>query len=262
MNHKFKPAAKSDIRERAERKFRARGSLNFHLLLVPVGAVLLIYSLPYLWTTRLYFGGLQYAILLYWVLCTTGALHFIRYHFRHGRGRDRHEAETKARIARQMRGADPDEAEELEELVRLQMDDKLKNKRFAWRHLSLFLGIMSVSMILNLQSIPEFMIWRLSVWQAHVSLAAIWGIGVGAHFLRYYLAYGASAAKRMAQIDAEVARELQRESRRQSDHSARFTEDDRKARLVDSRALAENQTLEDWEPAPARAKIDKGLAKT
>ena len=149
MNHKFKPAAKSDIRERAERKFRARGSLNFHLLLVLVGAVLLIYSLPYLWATRFSFTGFQYAIPLFSALCTTGALHFIRYYYRHGRGRDRHEAETKARIARQMRGADPDEAEELEELVRLQMDDKLKNKRLAWRHLSLFLGIMSVSMILN-----------------------------------------------------------------------------------------------------------------
>ena len=41
MKQKFKPVAKLEIRERVEARFRARGSLRFHLLLV-VGCALLI----------------------------------------------------------------------------------------------------------------------------------------------------------------------------------------------------------------------------
>ena len=52
IKQKFKPAAKADIREKVELKLRARGAVAFHLVLVMVGAVLLLYNLSYLWVTR------------------------------------------------------------------------------------------------------------------------------------------------------------------------------------------------------------------
>ena len=88
IKHKFKPAAKSEIREKVELKFRARGAVAFHLLLVLVGAVLLIYNFSYLWASRYFDTAYLNSILAFVVLAASGALHYIRYHFRHGKGRD------------------------------------------------------------------------------------------------------------------------------------------------------------------------------
>ncbi len=62
MKAKSKPVAKSDIRERVEKKFRARGALVLHLLLVLGGGLLLLYNLPELWDLRRVHTGLQDSI--------------------------------------------------------------------------------------------------------------------------------------------------------------------------------------------------------
>ena len=214
VKHKFKPIAKSDIREKVELKFRARGAVAFHLLLVLTGGLLLLYSLPYLWDTRVGSTGFQDSILAFALLGTAGALHYIRYYYRHGKGRDIHQAETDARIAQQLQHATPEEAEEQEELARLQMSDKLKNRRLLWQHLAVFVGLASLIMLLRLPHMRSGDISDWANWQAQVTIVGIWGIGLAAHVLRYYLAYNYSAVRREAKIEAQLARELRRARQR------------------------------------------------
>lgn len=150
MKAKFKPVAKAEIRERVEKRFRARGSLRFHLLLVLGALLFLLYSAFDFWVLWGEFGGFSTAFERYrdsvnalCLLSTTAALHVIYYYFRHGRGRERHEAETLRLVKAQLRGAAAEDLEEQEELLRLQMVDKLKNRRLLFWHLALYLGVMT-----------------------------------------------------------------------------------------------------------------------
>lgn len=213
IKHKFKPAAKSDIREKVELKFRARGAVAFHLLLVLVGAVLLLYNLPYVWQSRFFSTDYQDSVLAFTVLASSGALHFIRYHFRHGRGRDNHDAETESRIERQLQQTAPEDAGEQEVLIRLQQDDKLKNRRLVWQHLILFAGVISLIFLLPLsnRTLGEFLDW--SNLQSYATFAGVWGIGLAAHILRYLFAYRLSSGRREAKIEQQLLRELRREKR-------------------------------------------------
>lgn len=225
IKHKFKPAARSDIREKVELKFRARGAVAFHLLLVLVGAVLLLYNFSYFWASRFISTDYQDSILAFVVLSTTGALHFIRYHFRHGRGRDNHERETELRIGQELERAAPEDAGEQEVLVRLQQDDKLKNRRLVWQHLILFAGVISLIFLLPLsnRTLSEFLDW--SNLQSYATFAGVWGIGLSAHILRYLFAYRLSSGRREAKIEQQLLRELRRE-KRQRLSSARTSGED------------------------------------
>lgn len=223
MKQKYKPLAKFEIRERVERRFRARGSLRFHLLLVFSAALVLIYNAFDFWVrwdeSRSYFNifsSLRDSVTALCLLGTTAAFHAIHYYFRHGRGRERHEAETDTRVEEQLRRASADDLEEQEELVRLQMADKLKNRRLVFWHLALYLGVM----ILMLSVHP--LNFRLSFgndwafWRGPLTFAGIWGIGLLAHLLRYVFAYGAVGETREAKIDQLVEREMRRDRRRRS----------------------------------------------
>ena len=231
IKHKFKPAARADIRERVELKFRARGAVAFHLLLVLVGAVLLLYNFSYFWASRFISTAYQDSILAFLVLSTTGALHFIRYHYRHGRGRDNHDAETESRIWQQLQRATPEDAGEQEVLIRLQQEDKLKNRRLVWQHLTLFIGIVSMLFLLPLsnRSLGEFLAW--SNLQSYVTFAGVWGIGLGAHILRYVFAYRLPSGRREAQIEQQLARELRRQ-KRQRQPAARMPGEDSGAAAI------------------------------
>lgn len=214
VKHKFKPAARSDIREKVELKFRARGAVVFHLLLVLVGAGLLLYNLTYLWTSRYFEVFYRDSILAIVILGMTGAFHFIRYHFRHGRGRDKHEAETESLIARQLQQTAPEDAGEQEVLIRLQQDDKLKNRRLVWQHLTLFAGVISLIFLLPLSDMTLSELLKWSNLQFLATFAGVWGIGLAAHILRYVFAYRVSSRRREAKIEQQLARELRRERRR------------------------------------------------
>ena len=223
MKRKFKPVAKLDIRERVEARFRARESLQFHLLLVFCALLLLLYNAYDFWVLSYQLqgfsaalGGYRDSITALCLLSTTAALHAIHFYFRHGRGRERHDAETDARIAEQLRHAAAEDAEEQEELVRLQMADKLKNRRLVLWHLALFLGVMSLLLFVHPLNVSGSFGPDAYNWRGTLTFAAVWGIGLGAHVLRYYFAYGFSREKREAQIEAQVARELRRDRRVQS----------------------------------------------
>lgn len=250
MKQKAKPIARADIRERVEQKFRARGAVAFHLLVVLGAGILLLYNLPEFWAARFSNTGFQDHILLYGILCTTGALHFIRYYFRHGRGHVRHEAETEARIERQLRHADADEAEEQEELARLEMDAKLKNRRLVWQHLSIFIGIASLFFVGHMGNMQPDQILEWAIWRDIATLFGIWGIGLAAHWLRYIFTYGLSAERREARIDEQVDRELERERRRIAAIDASASRLDH---IQEASGTADALTLEDLEAVQERA---------
>ena len=247
--HKFKPAAKSDIREKVELKFRARGAVAFHLLLVLVGAVLLLYNLSYLWATRFSSTAYQDSILAFVVLAATGALHFIRYHFRHGRGRDNHETETESLIARQLQRTAPEDAAEQEVLIRLQQEDKLKNRRLVWQHLALFVSIVSLMFLLPLSDMTLSELLQWSNMQSLATYTGVWSIGLAAHILRYVFAYRVSSGRREAKIEQQLVRELRRERRQQDLRKA-----SRDQAQDDDGQLEGALSLEDLEVAQERSR--------
>ncbi len=163
-----------------------------------------------------------------------GALHFIHYHYKHGRGRAKHEAETEAWLTRQLPPAAADEVEEQEELIRLQMRNKLKSRRLAWQHLAIFASLMSLMFLQQLVDSSAYLIRQWFYWQGPVNILIIWGIGLAAHFLRVYSAYSQFEAKRQAKIEAEVAQELERRAARlrskaDSDRAAAYSEEENRA---------------------------------
>ena len=212
MKRKFKPVAKADIRERVESKMRARGAVRFHQLLMVCAGILLLYNLPALWPPNS--TGDTDTLLVYTalcgILCTSGALHYIRYSFRHGRGREWHETETEARIKRRLRHADAEDAEEQEELVRLRVNDQLKNRRLAWQHIALYIGITLMFFVGHAVNMPDVALFEWGTWSGVFLLFSIWGIGLAAQVLRYYFAYAYSTDRFEASIEAQVSRELRR----------------------------------------------------
>ena len=107
------------------------------------------------------------------------------------------------------RQGDPSiEAEEQEELVRLQMGDKLKNRRLVLQHATIYATVILIMFLLRVRWLWAYEIFDWSNWADIATFAGIWGIGLAAHILRYAFAYGFSAVRREAKIDAQVAREL------------------------------------------------------
>ena len=159
--------------------------------------------------------------MLFGLFGMSGGLHYIRYYFRHGGGRDRHEREREERIAAQLRGVREDEAEEQEELVRLQLSDQLKNRRLVWYHVTIFVGVVALAQFLNIRWVTWWDISDWSNWQGVTTFTGIWGIGLVAHVLRYVFEYGRPAAGREAKIEAQMARELEREAGRSAARAGR-----------------------------------------
>lgn len=220
MKHKFKPVARHDIRQAVEARFRARGSLRFHLLLVGGALLFLLYSAYDFWV--LWGGARSFSdalnsyrdsVTAFILLSTAAALHLIHYYFRHGRGRERHEADTDRHIEQQLQRAAADELEEQEELVRLQMADKLKNRRLVFWHLALYLGVMCLLLFVHPMNVGAIFRPSAASWQGPLIFAGVWGIGLAAHLLRYASAYGFIESRREATIDQLVEREMRRERR-------------------------------------------------
>ena len=211
MKYKTKPIQRAEIREAVERKFRARGGILFHGLLFVLGSGLFLAFLPAAWERLFdfrYGAELQDLVVLYGTLSTSFAFHFFRYHFKHGAGYRRHQAQTAARLNRQLLRSAPEEWEDQEELIRMQQKDKLKNRRLLFQHLTLFIGISSMMILVRVSHIAR---WEPIGWDAmnpFFSFIGVWGIGWLTHALRYFFAYGYSAEKRQTRIDAEVAREM------------------------------------------------------
>ena len=212
MKYKTKPIQRAEIREAVERKFRARGGILFHALLFVLGSGLFLAFLPAAWESQ--FTILPYAnefidaVMIYSTLSMSFFLHFFQYTHKYGAGFRRQEAETAARLNRQLLRTAPEEWEDQEELIRLRQNDKLKNRRLLYQHLTLFIGFCSMMILVQLSNVLR--ISRID-WDAMDSVyltTGIWGIGWLTHALRYFFAFGYSAETRQAKIDAEVAREM------------------------------------------------------
>ena len=211
MKYKSKPIHKIEIREAVEKKFQARGALIFHACLLLIGSLLFLAYLPTAWSNLLAFrwdNSLADSAMLYGVLALSFALNFFRYHFRHGAGYEKHQAETAAMINRRLGRAAPDEWEDQVELIRIQQRDKLKNRRLLWQHLAVFLSFGCILSVFQWSMVAREGFSDWSAISAGLNVMGVWGIGMLAHSLRYYFAYGASPEKQQARIDAEVAREL------------------------------------------------------
>ena len=130
---------------------------------------------------------------LYGLLCTAGALHLIRYHFGHGHGRARYESDLARRVEEGLRHADLQEADEQEELIRVQMMDRLKSRRLVWQHLAIFTGIAFTFSIGHAANFREMWHLEWGLWRDVVVFFSIWGIGLAAHILRYVFAFRVSS---------------------------------------------------------------------
>ena len=210
MKYKAKPIERAELRERVEKKFRARGAVLFQGLVFLLGTVLFLWYLPDFWETRFvrWDSGFRDAILLHGLLTVSFALHFIYYHFKHGSGYEWHEAETAARINRELRRSGVHEAEEREALIEVEHNEKLKNRRLLWQHASLFLGLNTIMILAHWTQVIQYNWNDEFTFLGVFYVVGAWGIAMAAHTLRYYFAYGSTSAKRQAKIDAEIAREV------------------------------------------------------
>jgi hypothetical protein len=95
----------------------------------------------------------------------------------------------------------------------LQQDEKLKNRRLVWQHVTLFVSVSSLVLLLPLSdmTVGEMLDW--ANWQPQATYAGVWGVGLAAHVLRYVFAYRVSSRWREAKIEEQLARELRRERR-------------------------------------------------
>ena len=213
MKHKFKPVGKAGIRDRVEKKFRARGALLFHGTLLLLVTVYLYAALPeLLWHLYgLYYGDLVWIYGIFFVI--PFFYHAIRYRYRHGVGYLSHETETEARISDALRASAPEDVEEKEALIRLQQSNKLKSRRLLLQHVALFLGFCGILLLRRSLEIQTFNWDALEYMAPFVNALGIWGIGLGAHLLRYVSAYGSFGEKREDKIDQMVERELRRDRR-------------------------------------------------
>ena len=211
IKYKAKPIGKAEMRERVEQKFRARGAVLFHTLVFVLASGLFLAFLPTAWTRQFEYrfeNAFIEAVLLYGIVATTFALNFFRYHYKHGAGYTKHQAETEKLTNRHLSRSDPDEWEDHEELLGIQQKNKLKNRRLLFQHLALFLGINSMLSLFVLSHELRIGWYPDETLLVPLYFAGAWGIGLVVHALRYYFAWGHSGGRRQAKIDAEVAREL------------------------------------------------------
>ena len=218
MKVKSKPIARARIRERVEKKLRARGALLFHSIACLFGTAVILWNLPMYWETRTvnWYPGFRDAILIYGILIVSFAVHFIHYRFKHGVGYERHEAETASRINRELRRAGLEEAEEREALIEQEQVNKLINRRLLWQHASLFLGLGTTMFSMHWTEVVRYS-WNDGY--AFLGLAyfvGAWSIALIAHALRYYFSYSGYSERRQARIDAEIAREMAKLGARRS----------------------------------------------
>ena len=218
MKAKFKPVGKAEIRERVEKRFRARGAVAFHGLFVLLASAHIFTLSPGPLPGRSYYAF--YPPDLAWIYCLfvviPFALHAIRYYYRHGAGLRRHEAETEERIGDALRASAPEDAEETEALIRLQQRNKLKSRRLLWQHLAIFLGFCGVY-ILRRHFAIQFYSWgALNYIAPYAHVIGVWSIGLGAHLLRFFFAHGGRWERRQAKLDQLVERELSRDRQRRS----------------------------------------------
>ncbi|MCY4018020.1 MAG: serine/threonine-protein kinase [Chloroflexi bacterium] len=228
---KRKGGAKSKevaIRERVEKKFRARRAIMIHLLIYTliIGAI----AVGVIFQERV--DALQDLVMFasFWAIFP--ALQAVRFHYNHGRGADNRRAETERVIARDLQSTDIDGEEEWQ--VRKRIEKKYAARRGIAYLASLF-AIINGAWILNMIFVPGY--WR---WGGnHIPSAVFWGLVLVLLCLRYYFIHGRGAANLEAEIEGEITRELRLSEVREQERLKRLHDDDDSAFVLDNVNMAD-----------------------
>ncbi len=203
------------IRERVEKKFRARRAIIIHLLIytLVIGAI----AVGVILQGRV--NEIQDLVMFasFWGIFP--ALQAVRFHYKHGRGADKRREETERVIVRDSQSTDMDSEEEWQ--VRKRIEKKYAARRGIAYLASLF-AIVNSAWILNMIFVPGY--WR---WGAnHIPSAVFWGLVLVLLCLRYYFIHGRGAANLEAEIEGEITRELRLSEMRERERLKRLHDDD------------------------------------
>ena len=200
------------IRERVEKKFRARRTLLAHALVYVavfgVAALNLVLSgsggqsnwLDILAPAQLWGLGL--------------AVHTLRYYFGQGPGAEQREAAGEREISREIAWNGADSVDEVG--VRRRMAKKFKARRAIAMHAAVFL----------IMGLPIFLFDLFGPSRAdQIGFVAFWGALLGWQCWRYFNRHGAGAAKREAEIQGEISRQMRLSEAREQERLGRLVDE-------------------------------------
>lgn len=215
---KRKSGAKSKeaaIRERVEKKFRARRALMLHLLIY--ASFIGLIGLSIILQGRVYALRDLVGFASFWAIFP--ALQAVRFHYKHGMGADNRRKETEREISRYLESPDADGEEEWQLRKRIE-------KKYAARR-----GIVSISALLGVFS-SAWALYMLLVpgdWNdglQNLPALGFWAAIVALLGLRYYYRHGRGALMREAEIEGEITRELRLSEMREPEARQRLHDDD------------------------------------
>ena len=185
------------IRERVEKKFRARRALVIHLVIF--GIVISIIGLGIILQGRVYALRDLAGFASFWGIFP--ALQAVRYHYKHGQGADNRRQETEREITRHLARSDLDGEEEWQ--ARKQIERKFAARRGIVYFSALF-AVLNSAWLFSMLFIPGY--WNDGM--GNVPALGFWAVILVLLGLRYYYRYGRGAEMREAEIEGEITREL------------------------------------------------------
>ena len=187
----------SAIRERVEKKFRARRAIVVHLVIF--GLFIGLMGLSVIFQDRVYALGDLVGFASFWAIFP--ALQSVRYHYRHGQGEENRKEETEREITRHLARSDWDYEEEWQ--VRKRIEKKYAARRGIVGVSALF-AVFSSAWAIYMLLIPGY--WNEGL--RNIPALGFWGIMLALLCLRYYYRHGPGAEMREAEIEGEITREL------------------------------------------------------
>ena len=196
------------IRERVEKKIRARRALYVHLVVYVL--VVGITGLSIIFQDRTNALRDLVGFASFWGIFP--ALQAVRYRYKHGRGADNREEETERVILRGLQSTGLDSEEEWQ--IREYIGKKYASRRGIAYYTVLFVmfnGMWAFYMLL----IPGY--WNDG--KDNIPALGFWGIVLALLCLRYYYKHGRGAETREAEIEGEITRQLRKSQRREQERS-------------------------------------------
>ena len=169
----------SAIRERVEKKFRARRAIVVHLVIF--GLFIGIMGLSVIFQDRVYALGDLMGFASFWAIFP--ALQSVRYHYRHGQGAENRKEETEREITRHLARSDWDYEEEWQ--VRKRIEKKYAARRGIVGVSALF-AVFSSAWAIYMLLIPGY--WNEGL--RNIPALGFWGIMLALLCLRYYYRFG------------------------------------------------------------------------
>ncbi len=203
------------IRERVEKKFRARRALIIHLVIF--GMVIGIIGLSIILQDRVYALRDLADFASFWAIFP--AFQAVRYHYKHGRGADNREQETEREITRHLARSDLDGEEEWQ--LRKRIEKKYAARR-SIVYLSAFFAVLNSAWVFYMLLVPGY--WNDGI--SNMPTLGFWAVILGLLCLRYYYRHGRGAEKREAEIEGEITRQLRRTEMRERARLERLHDDD------------------------------------